>query len=415
MLFSIAVNYGFGLLIEKTNHPKISFVFGVIFNIIVLGIFKYFNFIVSNLAFFGVKIDAPEIALPIGISFYTFQALSYIADVYTKKAPAQKNFFGLLLYISMFPQLIAGPIVRYTAISSRINKRSVTASKMADGIYRFVIGLGKKVIFANQLSEITDKFLTGNIASVSVCGAWLGLIAFTLQIYFDFSAYSDMAIGMGKCIGFDFDENFNYPYISSSITEFWRRWHISLSSFFRDYVYIPLGGNRKHQMLNIFVVWLLTGLWHGASWNFVIWGLYFCVLLIFEKFVLCKFKLPRIILHIYSLFFIIFGWGIFKFEDITLFPRFAASLFGFAGGGFIDLIAKSTFTENIWILALAILFSMPVGRIFNNLFVNGIKNGNPLSFVGASAVRTLVAISILFVSTILLIGATNNPFLYLRF
>ena len=226
----------------------------------------------------------PGIALPIGISFFTFQSISYIIDVYRGQVRAQKDFFSLLLYISMFPQLIAGPIVRYSTISAEINRRSISMHDLAEGSFRFLVGLGKKVILANQLGELSAAFLDGDFASLSTGGAWIGILAYTMQIYFDFSGYSDMAIGMGRCMGFHFDENFNYPYVTRTITEFWRRWHISLGSFFRDYVYIPMGGNRRHQPLNILVVWFLTGLWHGASWNFVLWGLYFGAIIMLEKY-----------------------------------------------------------------------------------------------------------------------------------
>ena len=276
MLFCVLVNYLAGLMIDRSDrHRKLALVIGLIVNIAILGTFKYLGFLAQCLCDVGVPVSVPTIALPIGISFYTFQSISYLVDVYRKESPVQRRFPDLLLYISMFPQLIAGPIVRYGTIAEEIHERQVRAEDFADGIYRFLIGLGKKVILANQLSEISDQFLVNGLNSLTTAGAWIGIVAFTLQIYFDFSGYSDMAIGLGRCLGFHFKENFRHPYCCNSITDFWRRWHISLGSFFRDYVYIPLGGNRQHQAVNILVVWFLTGMWHGASWNFIIWGVYF--------------------------------------------------------------------------------------------------------------------------------------------
>ena len=254
---------------------KAMLVVGLVVNISILGTFKYLGFFASVLNDMGVPVAQPKIALPIGISFYTFQSISYLIDVYRRESPVQKRFLGLLLYISMFPQLIAGPIVRYGTVAEEIGRRHVSPSDFAEGIYRFLIGLGKKVILANQLSEIAEQFLVAGLPSLSTTGAWIGILAFTFQIYFDFSGYSDMAIGIGRCLGFHFNENFRHPYCCNSISDFWRRWHISLGSFFRDYVYIPMGGNRRHQVVNIMVVWFLTGMWHGASWNFIIWGVYF--------------------------------------------------------------------------------------------------------------------------------------------
>ena len=289
MLGSVAVNYVAGLLIDRSHrHRRLALAAGLCCNVAILGTFKYADFIASSLSGIGVPVPAPHIALPIGISFYTFQSISYLIDVYRRQAPVQKKFGGLLLYISMFPQLIAGPIVRYDLVAREINDRHVTAADLREGVFRFLIGLGKKVILANQFSEIAGQFLDGPMKELSTTGAWLGILAFTFQIFFDFSGYSDMAIGLGRCLGFHFAENFRHPYCCRSITEFWRRWHISLGSFFRDYVYIPMGGNRRHQALNILAVWFLTGLWHGASWNFVLWGLYFGIIVTLEKYTLLR-------------------------------------------------------------------------------------------------------------------------------
>ena len=261
MLGCVLVNYIVGLAVDRwSNHRKAALALGVACNIAILGTFKYLSFVAQSLAAVGISVPDPKITLPIGISFYVFQSISYLVDVYRRDVPVQRRFCDLLLYISMFPQLIAGPIVRYNTVAREIGCRTVSGRDFADGTYRFLIGLGKKVILANQLSEISSQFLDGSLESLSVYGAWIGIVAFTLQIYFDFSGYSDMAIGIGRCLGFHFNENFNHPYCCTTVTDFWRRWHMSLGSFFRDYVYIPLGGNRRHQAANILVVWFLTGM-----------------------------------------------------------------------------------------------------------------------------------------------------------
>ncbi len=418
MLASVLMNYVVGICIgggEKRS--KAALVVGVILNIAVIGVFKYADFLVGTLNFFGLPLNKPGIALPIGISFYTFQSISYLADVYRGETQPQKNFASLLLYISMFPQLIAGPIVRYSAISAEINRRRISFDDLAEGSFRFLIGLGKKVILANELSEISSEFLDGNLASLTTGGAWLGIIAYTFQIYFDFSGYSDMAIGMGRCLGFHFEENFNFPYISGTITEFWRRWHISLGSFFRDYVYIPLGGNRRHQMLNILVVWFLTGLWHGASWNFVLWGLYFGVIITLEKYTILKArdKIPSFILHIYSLFLIIFGWVIFYFDDMSRLGEFIKVLFGFGSAGGWDLVTQNELFGNIWLIAAAIICSLPISRLIRNAYDNSSRMEGAGAEAALTVLKTVSAVAILIVSTLLLIGSTTNPFLYLRF
>ena len=404
MLFCVFVNYLCGIAIDTSQKSrKTALVIGIAFNLAVLASFKYLGFFAEGLNSLGLSVSVPKIALPIGISFYTFQSMSYLIDVYRKDSPPQKRFLDLLFYISMFPQLIAGPIVRYGTIASEINDRKVTWDDFAEGSYRFLIGLGKKVIIANQISSVADYFLAANPETFSTAGSWIGLLAFTFQIYFDFSGYSDMAIGMGRCLGFHFNENFNHPYISTSVTEFWRRWHISLGSFFRDYLYIPLGGNRKHQALNILIVWFLTGMWHGASWNFIIWGLYFGVIVTIEKYTILKIydKIPKIFLHIYTIFLFVLGWGIFYFDDLDKFKVLANSLFGSAPAQ-SDFTAITALTNNFWLWIAAIVFSMPVRRLFRN-------------FKGIWFVRTAVAVVILIVSVALLVGATNNPFLYFRF
>ncbi len=332
MIASVFINYlmGRGIAANDGSRRKTFLVVGIVVNLIILGTFKYLGFFAMQLCGLGLNVDVPTIALPIGISFYSFQAISYLVDVYRREAQIQRNFLDLLLYISMFPQLIAGPVVRYQTVADDIYGRRVTVDDCAAGAYRFFIGLGKKVILANQLSEISDQFLVNGLDTLSPSGAWLGITAFALQIYFDFSGYSDMAIGIGRCLGFRFPENFNHPYCCNSITDFWRRWHISLGSFFRDYVYIPMGGNRRHQIVNILTVWFLTGMWHGASWNFILWGLYFGVIIMAEKYTLLKVqhRIPSIFLHVYGLAIVLVGWGIFYFVDFSDMQAFFVAAFG---------------------------------------------------------------------------------------
>ena len=415
MLGSVAVNYVAGLLIDRSHrHRRLALAAGLCCNVAILGTFKYADFIASSLSGIGVPVPAPHIALPIGISFYTFQSISYLIDVYRRQAPVQKKFGGLLLYISMFPQLIAGPIVRYDLVAREINDRHVTAADLREGAFRFLIGLGKKVILANQFSEIAGQFLDGPMKELSTTGAWLGILAFTFQIFFDFSGYSDMAIGLGRCLGFHFAENFRHPYCCRSITEFWRRWHISLGSFFRDYVYIPMGGNRRHQALNILAVWFLTGLWHGASWNFVLWGLYFGIIVTLEKYTLLRVadRVPRVLLHLYSLLLVVVGWGIFYFEDFSRMGEFF-SVFTGHGAPFHDFTVESAFFSNFWLWVTAVVFSMPVYDTITRLA----GKWCPSSCIGflALTVRLLLSIALLALSVSLLVGATNNAFIYTRF
>lgn len=415
MLGSVAVNYVAGLLIDRSHrHRRLALAAGLCCNVAILGTFKYADFIASSFSGIGVPIPAPHIALPIGISFYTFQSISYLIDVYRRQAPVQKKFGGLLLYISMFPQLIAGPIVRYDLVAREINDRHVTAADLREGVFRFLIGLGKKVILANQFSEIAGQFLDGPMKELSTTGAWLGILAFTFQIFFDFSGYSDMAIGLGRCLGFHFAENFRHPYCCRSITEFWRRWHISLGSFFRDYVYIPMGGNRRHQALNILAVWFLTGLWHGASWNFVLWGLYFGIIVTLEKYTLLRVadRVPRVLLHLYSLLLVVVGWGIFYFEDFSRMGEFF-SVFTGHGAPFHDFTVESAFFSNFWLWVTAVVFSMPVYDTITRLA----GKWCPSSCIGflALTVRLLLSIALLALSVSLLVGATNNAFIYTRF
>jgi len=412
LILCALMNWLVGRCIDrKGNGRKAWLVVGLAANLAILGTFKYLGFFAELLSRFGVTWEAPAIALPIGISFYTFQSISYLVDVYRRESPAQKRFWDLLLYISMFPQLIAGPIVRYGTIAREINHRKVSWQDVADGSFRFLVGLGKKVILANQLSEVSDQFLAGNLAGLTTAGAWVGLLAFSLQIYFDFSGYSDMAIGIGRCLGFHFRENFDHPYCCNSITDFWRRWHISLGSFFRDYLYIPMGGNRRHQALNILVVWFLTGLWHGASWNFVLWGLYFGLIVALEKYTLLRWKVPAVLLHLYSLILVVLGWGIFYYVDFSRMAEFFPVLFGHAES-FTDFTVRSALTSRCWLWVAALLCCLPLGRWISRLFGDGKRAfGYDLLAIG----KLVVAVALLVVSTALLVGATNNPFIYTRF
>ena len=405
------LNWLFGRGLDRAGKGRgLLLALGLAANLAILGTFKYLGFFADLLGRFGLEVHVPELALPIGISFYTFQSISYLVDVYRKESKAQKRFGDLLLYIAMFPQLIAGPIVRYGTIAREINKRQVSWQDMADGSFRFIIGLGKKVILANQLAEVSDQFLAGDLASLSTAGAWVGLLAFTLQIYFDFSGYSDMAIGIGRCLGFHFKENFDHPYCCSSITDFWRRWHISLGSFFRDYLYIPLGGNRRHQFFNILVVWFLTGMWHGASWNFILWGVYFGLIVALEKYTILRWRVPAFVLHLYSLLLVILGWGIFYFVDFSRMTSFFQILFGQAAQ-FSDFTVGSALRSRFWLWIGAVVFCLPVGRWLQGLI--GEKHFLGRSILSLS--KMVIAIAVLSISVALLVGATNNPFIYTRF
>ena len=347
MLCSITVDYFIGKRIQKCRSADRMSAAGrwmllsVIYNLSVLGFFKYTDFLIGTInAVFGTDIPLPGIPLPIGISFFTFQTMSYTIDVYRGVTQAQTSWLNYGTYVSMFPQLIAGPIVQYKTIAKQLKERTETTGEFVAGITRFLAGVGKKVLLANNIGVLWDTVSAMPLASLPAATAWLGAIAYTFQIYFDFSGYSDMAIGLGQMFGFHFLENFNYPYISRSITEFWRRWHISLSSWFREYVYIPLGGNRKgaaKQIRNIVIVWMLTGIWHGASWNFVLWGVYYGILLILEKFIFGKAlkKLPGVLQHAYTLFFVVISWVIFAFDNVGAGIGYIGAMFG-AGVGFAD-------------------------------------------------------------------------------
>lgn len=411
MIVTVALNYLAALWmtgVHRQGWRKLALTTGIAVNLLILCSFKYLGFFARTLNSFGVGVEVPEIALPIGISFYIFQSVSYLVDVYRREAPAQRRYADLLLYISMFPQLIAGPIVRYDTIAREINDRHVNAEDLSDGVFRFLIGLGKKVILANQFSEIADRFLANGLDSLSTGGAWIGILAFTFQIYFDFSGYSDMAIGLGRMLGFKFRENFDYPYISRSITDFWRRWHISLSSFFRDYVYIPLGGNRYLHVRNVLVVWLLTGLWHGASLNFILWGLFYGFFLLVEKTMFGKrlLKIPPPLCYIYTIPIVVFGWAIFYFTDLNALWTFVKTAFGAAP--LYDLTSVSALYSNLWLIALCVIASTPIPRLIFNHFC---KTHEKIAVV----IEPLTVAAGLALCFILLVGQTYHPFLYFRF
>ena len=418
MLICVFLNYlsGLGIARYEGTSRKRALAVGLVSNILILGIFKYAGLIAESLCSIGIPVPVPNIALPIGISFYIFQSISYLVDVYRKDAPVQRKFGNLLLYISMFPQLVAGPIVRYDTIAREIQDRETSVKDINDGIYRFLIGLAKKVIFANQFGEIADQFLVNGLNNLSTAGAWIGIMAYAFQIYFDFSGYSDMAIGMGRCMGFHFNENFNHPYCGNSITDFWRRWHISLGSFFRDYVYIPLGGNRRHQALNIIIVWALTGLWHGASWTFMLWGLYFGLILVVEKYTIMRFidRIPRLVQHIYTIALITLSWGIFYFDNLSAMGTFFESLFG-GGTATANIAEESAFWGNFWLWIAGLIFIVPTRKFIEDKTSTLLQNHqSALTVVGLTS-RLILSLLILITSIALLVGATNNAFIYTRF
>ena len=350
--------------------------------------------------------------MPIGISFYSFQTISYIIDVYKGEVKAQKSFLNFLLFVSLFHQLVAGPIVRYSHIAKEIEERIFSWSDFNNGVSRFCIGLFKKVCIANIAGEICTHYLGSDLLDLTVMGGWFGIVAYSIQIYFDFSGYSDMAIGLGWMFGFHYHENFKYPYISTSITDFWRRWHISLGTFFKDYVYIPLGGNKKYNFRNIFIVWGLTGLWHGASWNFIIWGLYFGIILLIEKTFLLNLlkRLPKFISHIYSLFFIIVGWAIFYFTDFNNLLFFIKLLFNLTNNELYNLEVQNMFFENIYWLGFAILLCMPI----YNWFYKAINSASYLKYL-VPFITIFLNLLLLICSVIFLVGSSYNPFIYFRF
>ncbi|MCI8939532.1 MAG: MBOAT family protein [Dorea sp.] len=419
MIFSIVYNYIAGIEIdyhrEEGRDGRVKFVFlmSVVVNLLILGFFKYYGFVIDNLNhILPIEIPNRALALPIGISFYTFQTLSYVIDVYWGNVKVQKNLIYFGTYISMFPQLIAGPIVRYADVEEQLSGRRVSLAKIGSGAAWFLRGLGKKVLLANNIGMAYDAIAALPGDEVSVLAAWIGCAAYTFQIYFDFSGYSDMAIGLGRMFGFDFMKNFDYPYTSTSITEFWRRWHISLGSWFREYVYIPLGGNRvstpKH-IRNLFVVWMLTGLWHGAAWNFIFWGVYYGVLLMVEKYLLMDIleRLPGIIRHIYTMLLVMIGWVFFFSPSMGSAVGYIGRMFGIGAAGLVNPTAVYYLYNYILLFLVLIICSVPYTYKKFSGFMQRRR-----SRLGV-AIAAYVAIFVL--SAAYLVNATYNPFLYFRF
>ncbi|GAB4398805.1 MAG: MBOAT family protein [Microscillaceae bacterium] len=419
LIFSALVDYANGLWIDYFRGRAWA-VWGlwssVIINLSLLAAFKYSGFLYENLnLLLGWQLKAPKFSLPVGISFYTFQTISYTVDVYRGEVKAQRSFLKFLLFVSLYHQLVAGPIVRYVHIAQEIERRRTKWLDIYAGIHRFCIGLFKKVCIANVAGELASKYLDGDLSSLAIGEAWLGILLFSLQIYFDFSGYSDMAIGLGRMFGFHYHENFMYPYIARSATEFWRRWHISLGSFFRDYVYIPLGGRKRRPYFNLFVVWFLTGLWHGASWNFVLWGLYFGLLIALERAFLLGIlqKLPSFLSHLYLLFIVVLGWALFYFEDIGRLQTFFQALFGaMPHQPWTSLGFFLTLRENAYWLLLSIVLCLPVYPWVSAWFVHKMKyKASPLPWVLVTGFQLFL----LLLSITLLVGNTYNPFIYYRF
>lgn len=402
-------------LTGQQRRKKIALIASLVFDLGMLGVFKYSGFVVENINLLtGLSLPVPQIALPIGISFYTFQTISYVLDVYRGQVAAQKRYYKYLMYLSSYHQLVAGPIVRYSDVAAEIENRTVSAQDFSEGITRFCLGLTKKVVVANVAGSLAGNYLDADLASLSVAGAWFGVLLYTLQIYYDFSAYSDMAIGLGRMFGFHYHQNFNYPYIAKSVTEFWRRWHISLSSFFRDYVYIPLGGKYRHQIFNICVVWFLTGLWHGASWNFILWGVFYGALLIVEKLGLLKVleKIPSVFSHLYLLFLTLIGWTIFYTTDLGKLGGYFGVMFGLSGNALSDPQLSITFMNNLFWLVVAVMFCMPITQLVKRWAQAQRSEGVR---AGISIVNAIMNVMLLFVCTAMLVGDSYNPFLYFRF
>ncbi len=422
MLFSTVVDYIHGLKVEKfvelgDKKKALRFVISsAIINLFILCFFKYSDFLIVNInQIFDLNIALLNLPLPIGISFYTFQTMSYTIDIYKGEAKAQKSILDFGTYVTLFPQLVAGPIVRYETVATQINERIHSSEKFAEGIYRFSVGLGKKVVLSNQLAVVADGVFSSNIANVSIMESWLGIACYTLQIYFDFGGYSDMAIGLGKMFGFDFLENFNYPYISQSITEFWRRWHISLGSWFRDYVYIPLGGNRcskLKQYRNLFVVWALTGIWHGANWTFISWGLYYGILIAIEKAFLGKYlnKIPRLIRHVYTILLVMIGWVFFRADTLTIAVDYLKVMFGIGSTKMISPEFIFYLNDIGMILICSAVLSTPI-------VVGLAKKVERFNFTEdfKGIVQSTFITSLVIISVVMLINFDYNPFLYFRF
>lgn len=417
MVASIVGNWYFALLVDKHRNDQVKtrtiIIAMLICNFSLLFVFKYLMFTLNNVnSLFGSSISIPEIILPIGISFFTFQAVSYVLDVYRKHGDVQKNVFDVALYISLFPQLIAGPIVRYQTIAEQINHRTETFDDFSEGVNRFISGLAKKVLIANNMAIIADRAFNMQAGELSVVFAWLGALAYTFQIFFDFSGYSDMGIGLGKMFGFHFLENFNYPYISKSISEFWRRWHISLSTWFRDYVYFPMGGSRVNTqtrlVFNLFVVWTLTGLWHGANWTFIIWGIFYFVLITIEKLSGFEKRFLRLDLvkRVYVLNAVIIGWILFRSANLSQAVDYLKVMYGLSGNLMFDSNAMQYFSEYIYFYLFAVLFSMPI----SSWLPLKLKTNRMANILYPIASMLLLLVSISYIAK-----GSYNPFIYFNF
>lgn len=416
LIFSATIDYFHGLIIEKHRNDigaKLALISSLVLNLGLLGIFKYSGFLTENVnMLWGLSLPVPQFELPIGISFYTFQTLSYTIDVYKGEVSPQHDYMKYFMYVSLFTQLVAGPIVRYADVAREVNDRNETLEDIVSGTGRFLLGLTKKVLMANTAGTFATEYLAkGTLNETPVLGLWFGIAMYGLQIYYDFSGYSDMAIGLGRIFGFHFLENFNYPYIARSVTDFWRRWHMSLSYFFRDYVYIPLGGNRKHQLLNIFIVWFLTGLWHGASWNYILWGLWFCVFLIIEKLFLLKIlkKVP-VLSNLYLLVVVLFGWVLFYFEDLGNVLSCMKGMIGLTSAGFYDISLGIEIKNNIFWLIAATVFCTPIIPKISEAITSNNNIKKAYRFI-----RIPLYSLVLLLNTSLLVGSSYNPFLYYKF
>lgn len=420
MILSIILNYFCGQdIYEKRDNAramKMSLIFGVVMNLLILGFFKYYGLLMDTInAILPIDIPYRVLALPIGISFYTFQAMSYLIDVYRKEVKPQENVLYFALYISMFPQLIAGPIVRYIDIEEQLKERSINSTKFGEGAMYFIRGLAKKVVLANTFGSVYEQVAAMQMGSFSTLTAWVGAIAYAFQIYFDFGGYSDMAIGLGKMFGFEFLPNFNYPYIAKSITDFWRRWHISLSTWFREYVYIPLGGNRctpSRHILNLLIVWMLTGLWHGAQWNFMFWGLYYGVIFILEKYLWGSKieKLPAAVQHIYAFVLVLFGWVFFFSPTLGYAGQYLKVMFGIGAKGIFDKQGFFMIFTNWLLIVIAILASAPRGyKLLKK--ITGCWQSEEVRAI----VTCVVYIAMFLLCIAFLVTETYNPFLYFRF
>ncbi len=418
MILSTLIDYTAGRMMHKfDDNQKMRTVFllvSVVMNLSLLGVFKYGSFVVENINLItGLAIPDPELPLPIGISFFTFQSMSYTIDLYRRQIKVQKDLVAFTTYVTLFPQIVAGPIVRYSEVADELTSRVIGMNTIASGIGIFIKGLAKKVILANSIGAVWTAIKAMDYGEISTLTAWLGILAFTFQIYYDFSGYSDMAKGMGRMLGFHFPDNFRHPYTSRSVSDFWRRWHITMSEWFKSYVYFPLGGSRCStfkQYRNIFIVWMLTGLWHGSSWNFVLWGLYFGILLIVERLFLGKLiaKLPKLLQVGYTLVLVIFGWVLFEMTDLSMIGGFFGTMFGFNGSGFADSYAIFTLLNN---LVLFILCAVGSTTLADKLVVKASRKYHKATAIALPVVQTVM----LLVCIAFLVNATYNPFLYFNF